>query len=53
MYVDAMEARVRFYKDVTSECTVTIVDYQSWTQYVVIDHREDVEELAFPRLSES
>lgn len=47
MYVDAMEARARFQKDVTLEHTDTIADYRSWHQYVTVDQCEDVEELDF------
>lgn len=48
MYLDATKARVHFQKDVTTEYTDTITDYQSWHQFITIDHREDVEELVFP-----
>ena len=44
VYLDAMEARFRFQKDVTLDYTDT---------FDTVDHREDVEELDFPGLSES
>lgn len=47
VYLDAMEARVKFQKDVTLEHIDTIKDYRSWHQYVTIDHHEDVKELDF------
>jgi len=53
VYPNATEARVHFQKYVTTEYTDTITDYQSWNQFVTIDHHEDVEELVFPQLSES
>ena len=53
VYPDAMEARVSFQKDVTIEYTDTITDYQACHQFANVDHREDVEELVFPQLSES
>jgi len=48
VYLDVTKARVRFQKDVTTEYTDTIVDYQIWHQLTTIDHHEDVEELVFP-----
>lgn len=53
VYPDAMEARVRFQWDVTFERTDTITDDQASHQFSTINHREDVEELVFPQLSES
>jgi len=53
VYPDAMEARVKFYKDVTLEYMDTIADYRSWHSCTTIDHHEDVEELDFPLLSKS
>ena len=47
VYLDAMEARVRFQTDVTAEHTETIKDYRSWHQYVIVDQHVDVEELDF------
>ena len=52
VYPDAMEARVRFQWDVTFERTDTITDDQASHQFSTINHREDVEELVFPQLSE-
>jgi len=43
VYLNAMEARVRFQTDVTVEHTDTIKDYQYWHQYVTVDQHEDVE----------
>lgn len=37
VYADAMEARVRFQKDVTLEHTNIIKDYRSWHQYVTVE----------------
>ena len=53
VYLDAMEARVRFQKDVTLDYTDTITDYRSWHHFTVVDHHEDVEELDFPWFSKS
>jgi len=53
VYLDATEARLRFQKDVTTEYTDTIMDYQAWHQFTTIDHHKDVEELVLPQLSES
>ena len=53
VYLDVVEERVRFHKDVTLVYTDTIVDYRSWHQYTTIDHCEDVKELDFPQSSES
>ena len=47
MYLDVMERRVRFQANVTMEHTYIIKDYRSWHQYVIVDQREDVEELDF------
>ena len=52
VYPDAIVARVRFQKDVITEYTDTIVDYQSWHHFRNVDHHEDVKELVFPQLSE-
>lgn len=51
VYLDVMEARVRFQKDFTIEYTDTIADYQAWNQFANVDHHEDVEEMVFPQLS--
>jgi len=53
VYPDATKARVRFQKDVTREYTDIITNYQAWHRFATVDHREDVEELVFPQLSES
>jgi len=53
VYPDVMKVRVCFQKDVTIEYMDTIANYQAWHQFATIDHREDVEELVFPRLSKS
>jgi len=53
VYPNAMEARVRFQKDVTLEYTDTIADYRAWHQFTIIGDHEDVEELVFPLLCES
>jgi len=53
VHLSAMEARVCFQKDVTIEYRDTTTDYQAWHQFATIHHREDVEELVFPQLSES
>jgi len=47
VYPDAMEARVKFQTDATTEHRETIKDYRSWHQYVTVDQHEDVEELDF------
>ena len=47
VYLDAMEARVRFQTDVTTEHMDTIRDYRAWHQYVIVDQHEDVEQLDF------
>lgn len=47
VYPDAMEARFMFQIDFTAKHTDTIKDYQSWHQYVIVDHHEDVEQLDF------
>lgn len=53
VYLDVVETRVSFQKDVTLEQTNTIMDYQSWHQYATANHNEDVKELVFQQLSES
>ena len=53
VYLNAMDARVRFQKDVTLEYIDTIMDYWAWHQFATIDHCEDVKELVFPQFSES
>ena len=47
VYVDAIEARVRFQIYVTVEHKDTIKDYQYWHHYATVDQHEDVEELYF------
>jgi len=44
---DAMETRVKFEADVTTEHTNAIKDYQSCHQYVIVDQHENDEELDF------
>lgn len=53
VYLDVMEARVQFQKDVTIEHIDNIIEYQAWHQFATVDLREDVEELVFPQLSKS
>lgn len=48
VHPDAMEVRVFFQNEVTTEYADTIIDYQAWHHFDVIDHGEDVEELVFP-----
>lgn len=52
VYPNAMEARVRFQKDVTLQYMDTITDYRAWHQFATVDHHEDVEELVFQEFSE-
>ena len=47
VYLDVMDARVNFQKDVTLKYMDTIADYQSWHQFAIVDHHEHVEELVF------
>lgn len=53
VYLDSMEERVRFHKDVTIEHTDTIINYQAWHHFAIIDHCEDVEELVFQQFFKS
>ena len=53
MYLDCMEVRVRFQKDVTLEHMDTIVEYRSWHQCATVNHNEVVKELVFQQLSMS
>lgn len=48
LYPNAMESRVRFQKEVTTEYTDIIKDCQAWHHFITVDHHEDVEELVFP-----
>jgi len=53
VYLDAIEARVLFQKDISTDYTYTIMDYQAWHQFTTVNHHEDVEGLVFPQLSAS
>jgi len=48
VYLEEMEARVHFQKDIIKEYSDTIADYQTWHQFVTEDHREKVDKLVFP-----
>lgn len=48
VYLNAIEARVFFHNDVTTEYADTIADYHYWHQFTIVDHHEDVEELVLP-----
>lgn len=52
IYMKAMEARVHFDKEITSQYGDTITQYQAWYQFVIEDHREEVIELVFPQYPE-
>jgi len=48
VYLNIMEARVQFQKDVTIEYTDTITDYQSYHLFTTTNHEEHVNDLVFP-----
>lgn len=47
IYLESMEARVCFEKDITKQNGDTIAHYQYWYQFIIEDHHEDVTELVF------
>lgn len=49
IYLEAMEARVCFEKDVIRQYGDTITQYQAWYQFVIEDHRGEVTKLVFPQ----
>lgn len=53
VYLDEIEARFFFHKDVTTKYVETITNYQAWNQFATIDHQEDVDKLVFRQLSKS
>lgn len=52
VYQNTMEARVRFQKDVTLQYMDTITDYRAWHRFAIVNHHEDLKELALQEFSE-
>lgn len=49
IYLEAMEARVRYQKDIIKQFGDIIAQYQAWYQCVSESHQVEVVELVFPQ----
>jgi len=47
LYLDAMEARVRFHPDTITQFGDVIAQYQAWHQYVTMKHQVEFDDLEF------